>query len=188
MSSIWVWCLILLHGAIGVESGGLKKRLADDQHLDAPPAPTVPLNNIRSRLSSSTHCASASNPALAATSTRTNLRQRCAPASSPDDAGDEGVPRITRSLRRDWARGKLTSRQVQEYAEGAQQSGAIGLDKLARAGASGRHPANVQRALLTYFGRPKGAPKVEWVELPMKDGKRRAHLFLFPHSFLGCLF
>ena len=57
---------------------------------------------------------------------------------------------LHRSLRRDWGSGRLSSAQVQEYALGANDQGANGLERLARMGASGEHASNLFRDINKY--------------------------------------
>ena len=95
---------------------------------------------------------------------------------------------LTQALKRDWAKGILNARQIQEYAAKAQAQGAVGLERLASAGASGRHPSNVHRLLMRTFGTPQGAPEIDWVELDCSDGTRVPHPVVFPHKFFCSLY
>ena len=63
-----------------------------------------------------------------------------------------------KKLLTDWAKGKLSSVEVQKHADAAQLSGAKNVQKIAGAGAGGTHPQNCQRALQIFFGKAKGAP------------------------------
>ena len=108
-------------------------------------------------------------------------------SAAPSSASTSSLPFNT-DLREDWAKGKITSEQVQRYALGALRQGAEGLDPFARAGASGQHPQNIFRALKHVFGMPRGAPDMDWIELPMVVGDRVvqvAHPFLLPHRFFA---
>jgi hypothetical protein len=65
-------------------------------------------------------------------------------------------------------------------------AGAVALDRLAAAGNHGKNPKNMQRALLSFFGWPKGAPQLAWREIPTVHG-RVAHPFVMPHLLFGSL-
>ena len=72
---------------------------------------------------------------------------------------------LFRSLKMNWAKGKITSPLVQEFACGAEQlggPGSVGMSSLASAGAHGLNPQNLQRALISKFGKPKGAPDFDF--------------------------
>lgn len=97
-------------------------------------------------------------------------------------------PTLRDSLRRDWGKGEISARKVQEYAMGAARAGAGGLDDLALAGTSGKNTQNIQRSLLGIFGRPQGAPPIDWVEIPVKGGRMVSHPFIFPHKFFRSMF
>ena len=125
---------------------------------------------------------------------RTSLRRRVDGILEEDSAAagigfeHARVRPLVRSLLKDWAKGVVNSRQVQEYANGARLQGASGVDALAFAGASGRHPANIHRALLNYFGRPPGAPELSYFAIPTKHSSRTLHPFLLPHLWFRSLF
>jgi hypothetical protein len=120
------------------------------------------------------------------------VRHRLASEDQSRASGDRsscpsGLP-LTNSLKRDWAKGELNSRQVQEYAHGAHKQGACGADRLAKAGTFGKHASNIHRDLLAFFGHPTGAPEVDWFYITTANGKRTAHPFLLPHKFFSSLF
>ena len=89
------------------------------------------------------------------------------------------------SLKNDWAKGKINSLQVQEYAFGASAQGAAGLEGMAKLGNSGQNPQNILRALKNLLGTPEGAPEFSWCEIPMKKCAKVAHPFLMPHEFFA---
>jgi len=93
---------------------------------------------------------------------------------------------LLQSLKRDWGKGLLSSKQVQEYAAGADRQGAKGLAAVAAAGGSGRHPQNLQRSLMAMFGSPMGAPDFTWCEIETKRGKK-VHPFLLPHAWFASM-
>ena len=83
------------------------------------------------------------------------IRQRLVDAPEPPDGGDD-VPGadeapdlpLNKSLRRDWARGALSSPKVLEYAAGASTQGASNIEHLAKGNVDARHAhRTVVRAL-----------------------------------------
>ena len=106
----------------------------------------------------------------------------CDAASNPKDAS------LINSLKRDWAAGQLPANKVQEYALGAARQGAHGLDALSAMGSHGDNPSVIHRALLRIFGNPKGAPSIDWINIPGKDGKLICQPFLMPHKFFASLY
>ena len=114
------------------------------------------------------------------------LRRRLARAEGPEAMDPDDLP-LVESLKRRWADGKITSPLVQEFADAASRQGAEGMRRLASAGTSGRHPQNIQRSLLSFFGTPIGAPGTTWVRPPMRNGGE-IHLVLLPHEFFGKLY
>ena len=116
-----------------------------------------------------------------------HLRRRLNEEHSAPSSSDVGP--LTRSLRRDWAKGKINSRQVQEYGFGAQQQGATGLSSISRAGNYGSHPSSIHRALMNFFGKPVGAPDLDYIEVPCRTSRgTRPHPFLLPHKFFHGLY
>ena len=80
----------------------------------------------------------------------------------------------------------MSSPKVQTYAESAAASGAGGLGSLVAAGAAGRHPQNLQRALTNAFGLPKGTPDFLWARIPTTMGNI-FHPFVMPHLLFQAL-
>ena len=117
---------------------------------------------------------------------RARDREELQAAPAANAAGSSDVP-LVKSLKKHWARGKLTSPQVQEFALGAMRQGAHGMQGLAAAGSFGSHPQNLQRSLMTYFGMPEGAPDFAWFKVPMTSGEH-SHPFLLPHAWLSSLY
>ena len=74
---------------------------------------------------------------------------------------------LVQALRRDWAKGQVNSKQVSEYTRKAQ--GCDGVEKAASSGTYGRHPQNLHRDLLSLFKDVRGAPPLDWVELPTTE-------------------
>ena len=94
---------------------------------------------------------------------------------------------LLQTLKRDWGKGLLSSRQVQEYSLAAEKQGAIGMSAAAAAGSSGKNPQNLQRSLLHVFGKPAGSPEFTWCEVATKRGKQ-LHPFMLPHMWFSSLF
>ena len=63
------------------------------------------------------------------------------------DPSEPKLP-LLESLKRDWSRGKLSSGKVLEYAQGAIQQGAQGID------VAGLGEHNAFRTLVNFFGTP----------------------------------
>ena len=76
------------------------------------------------------------------------------------------------NLRLKWARGKLSSLDLQSIAYDARSQCAHGLDALSGAGSSGKHAQNLFRDLVHIFGRPAGAPELDWILIPTKGNRR----------------
>jgi hypothetical protein len=117
-------------------------------------------------------------------------RQRRKAADADDDPADEPADAdlpLNRNFKRRWGMGELSSATVQSLAFDAQQQGATGLKQLSAAGTYGKHPQNLFRDLLRLFGRPRGAPPIDWVEIPMKNGNSVPHPVIWPHKFFAAL-
>ena len=143
-------CVLAAQGA--PKRGGVRKRLMDEVDLTCEP------EGMGSSSSSSANTRS--------------LRARIAD-SQPEPEVLEDLP-LTNSLKRDWAKGDLTARQVQEYAAGAEAQGAVGVGNVAAAGARGQHPQNIQRTLIKLFGQPRGRPMwTGWRYQPRALGDQR---------------
>ena len=146
--------------------GGIRQRLGGDavgasEELagDAAGSSDVPRGGVRSRLD----------------------RKR----GRDEEESSAHLPMVV-SMKKDWGKGKVTSAQVQEYVWGAVAQGARGMDKLAAAGGSGKNPQNMQRALISAFGMPMGAPRFTWIEIPTKAG-RVAHPFFVAAFMVFCV-
>jgi len=127
---------------------------------------------------------------VVATSSR-SVRQRVSASADPGEGASQSPAPdgpLIRSLKRDWSRGILNARQIQEYASGARDQGAEGLDRLASSGGGGRHATNVHKSLLSMFGTPTGGPPIDWVELTTKQGDRVPHPVIFPLKFFASLY
>ncbi len=109
------------------------------------------------------------------------LPPTCPSNSSSGDAG------LTDRLLRDWALGKITSKQIQDYCEGSVVSGCDddAVSAFANLGAHGKAANNIQRDLMRKLKQPVGAPPITFVRCPMLDGDRRKCIrdvpILLPH-------
>jgi hypothetical protein len=92
---------------------------------------------------------------------------------------------LVKELSTDWAKGKLTTEQVQRYAMRATEDGAEGVEHFAKMGAWGKHTQSLSRAMRNALGHPRGAPELSYFEIPMLDGTNVAHPFLLPHEFFS---
>ena len=159
-------------------SVGLKRRLAEAEAADSEAAASADAGSTGAS-SSDARDISEAGPFLR------GIRQRLAALS---DLDSQDRPRtaahgpLYKSLVRDWAKGKIVSSQVQEYAWGAAHQGAEGIDRMGSIGAAGAHPQNMMRALKALLGMPRGSPSFTWIELPLKSG-RVPHPVLLPHEF-----
>ena len=121
---------------------------------------------------------------------RRGLRQRMEDREAQQEQ-QQGVRNTegpwTQTLKRDWASGQISAIKVQEYAENSAAQGATGMERISAAGAHGKHQSSVHKSLMRLFGRPKGAPEIEWIEIPLKGGRRVPHPFILPHKFFRAL-
>ena len=75
----------------------------------------------------------ASEPAASSSGSRGGIRNRLESTTEPVSASKSSAPH-TEHLKQQWAKGKLSSAQVQEHALKAAQQGAVGLESLSAAG------------------------------------------------------
>ena len=141
-------------------------------------------------------------------------------ASASSVAGPPGHPEsldlgtfdssLALKLLKDWSWGRLSSKQVQEFAACSHKAEIAMLNrlnlsheyasksvgKLASLGDSGRHPGNTHRDLLAFLGEPR-APSPHCTRAPCKPGKRSSLTdeitsvnipFMLPHEALAYLF
>jgi hypothetical protein len=93
-----------------------------------------------------------------------------------------------KNLKQMWAKGRLTSAEVQSLAKSAHDSGAVERERLSRIRTSGSNAQNLFRDLKALFGYPAGAAPVQWIELPTVRGRKDPHPVLMPHKFLQELY
>lgn len=87
-----------------------------------------------------------------------------------------------------WAKGKLTSTQLQTLAQKALDQGLPNAEQLAKVGTHGKYKGNIHRDLVSLFGVPSDAPSIRWYEIPTKRGPKTPHPFLLPTEFLTKLY
>ena len=117
-----------------------------------------------------------------------SMKQRLQSAEAEQKAAEPVQPTpLTDQLKKDWAQGKIAAITVQKYAEKAAAQGAKWLSDVAAAGTHGKHASSVHRSLIRLFGYPKGAPPIDWVEIPTRNG-RESHPFIFPHKLFATLY
>ena len=153
---------------MGKKGGGIRKRILEYEQANEPvePEPSEPGSSSYTR----------------------SIRKRVgalAPSSSSSSATVPSDPMVGKLLR-DWAKGKLSAVQVQELAFAAMPKSEQKLEGLASAGSWGKHPQNVHRSLVSYFGRPAGSPEMVWVDIPTKNGMT-PHPFFLPHMWFSSL-
>ena len=164
----------------GVNSVGIKRRLAQLEGEGMAGSSDDP----------SAAAASAAGDGAEPSRLRGGIRQRlrAAEAATPPepaiehgDPGDKGP--LTKRLIRKWAEGKLSAKEVQEFAFDAERQGAADLQSMSKMGSYGEHPQNCYRALKNALGLPSGSPGFAWFEIPTTFGARTPHPFLLPHEF-----
>ena len=95
---------------------------------------------------------------------------------------------LNQALKVRWAKGKISSKDVQDISMGAMQQGASGCDRVANMGSAGRHAQNIFRSMRSALGMPRGAPEMDWFEIPMRSGRKTPHPFLLPHKFFSSFY
>lgn len=174
-------------------TGGVRKRTANTADgpgvADGAPDHVGPprRGGVRQRVGSDLRGSVSSAPVVAESSSfRGGVRHRLLEPGSTSTSSH--LP-LFRSLKRDWARGKITSAQVQEYAAGASAAGAPSLGALAGAGQAGTRPGNLFRSLVSAFGMPPGAPEFFWADIPVAGQKDLVpQPFILPHMLFHSLF
>jgi hypothetical protein len=144
-----------------------------------------PKGGVRKRVLADAEENEASTQASSSSGRVGGIRRR---VSTPPEQASERTEenQLLDGFKRDWARGRLSSPQIQDYAARAIAQGAVGMGRAAAAGSHGRHPQNLQRSLIAMFGMPPGAPPFAWFTIPTKSGDV-AHPFLLPHAWLQSL-
>ena len=94
---------------------------------------------------------------------RTSVNRRLAKAEG--DVQGPAEKRFEEEILNRWARGRMSSLDVQKIAFGATSQGMPGSEGLASAGSSGANPQNAQRSLMNYFKKPAGVPDMRWIHV-----------------------
>ena len=102
-------------------------------------------------------------------------------------------PLLSDILKRDWSSGKLSSKDVQQYAASAVQERADPhtLGVMGKIACGGKWGSNAQRDLMMALGRPQGCPDFYWAQLPVAQSSGGAkwewHPFILPHELFATL-
>ena len=112
---------------------------------------------------------------------RGGIRQRIRRVSENEPPVSTG---FTEALKRNWAKGTLSSPLLQDLSETASAQGASGVEHIMKIGAKGKHPQNYFRDLKVAFGWPSLAPSFSWFDIPGKNGII-SQPFLLPHEFFA---
>ena len=62
------------------------------------------------------------------------------------------------------------------------------MEQLGGLGSSGKHSANIFRAMRNLLGIPQGAPEIRFIEIPTVNGERTPHPVLVPHEFFSAFY
>lgn len=96
--------------------------------------------------------------------------------STPPAASQADLP-LNRAMRRDWAKGHMSSNRVLELSLAASNQGAHGVIR-AKATWDEKH---AHRDLLAAIGWPDKAPEIRWIEIPVgHKGEKRPHPVICP--------
>ena len=88
---------------------------------------------------------------------------------------------------------KLSAFETHVLASSAQNAGAVGVEDLSKAGASGAQPKNLARDIMRSLLKNVSLPEVYWAEIPVLDPdtdteKQVSFPFLLPHEVLWKLY
>lgn len=148
--------------------GGIRKRLGLDDAQPSNPTPST--------------SASASSHDFGGSSVRRRVGLSGASSSASSSAVNPVDGPLVKTIKRKWAKGRLSSVEVEEIFRSATAQGAEDLPQMS----SSNHPQNLQRSLLAAFGQPVGSPKIVWKTIPTSMGDV-PHPFILPHSFFSAL-
>ena len=84
-----------------------------------------------------------------------------APSKKQFVTSESSAP-FNHSMRRDWAKGKLSAKSVLEYCQNASKQGAHGLERVENLSKAN----NQHRDILRAMGWPEAAPEIEWLSIP----------------------
>jgi len=112
------------------------------------------------------------------------------PSSSSSGPQPEGLSDVVSDM---FLSNKLSARDIARLARGGKHSEAKGVDSLAAAGASGRHPQNMARDIMRALLKKTKMPECTWFEVPCwdpatKDKTKYFLPFLLPHLVADQLF
>jgi hypothetical protein len=94
---------------------------------------------------------------------------------------------LNEDLKLKWAKGRLSSTEVQSLANNARRQGAHSLHDLSKVGSFGENAGNLFRDLKKLFGTPVGSPPMDWIEIHLKGNPKKAHPVFWPHKFFQSL-
>jgi hypothetical protein len=154
-----------------VKKGGVRQRLipaVNDAQQEAHAGGRA--GGIKRRLASHARDSEAARVDLGS-STRASSVSTCSRASGQTPFSD--------CMREKWARGKLSSPDVLEFATKARQQGAHSLDKL---GGFTANAKNAHKNLVSALGYPVNAPEITWIEVPKAGGVLKPHPIVCPIS------
>ena len=161
--------LIRITGFVLVFSGkrGLKQRL-EESGVEAAQEPS----------------SSSTRPSSSSTQARGGIRGRT--SADPGGPKSEKINKgpFVEWLKSEWAKGKLTTAQVQQAAMSAEQHGCPNINSMASLGNYGSNPGNLFRAMKNLIGYPTNCAPISYIELPTKRGRRTPHPVLWPHLYL----
>ena len=145
----------------------------------------VPKGDIRNRLLADASPPPPEPPTESASyASSRGIRRRVALAPEPVAPADQP---LMMSLKRDWDKGKISAKQVQDYAHGDARQGAHGMCEVAAAGTHGRHPQDIQRSLLRLSRVSAWGTRVYLVSDPDQAGQGRPPLPSAPSGSLRCM-
>lgn len=147
---------------------GIRQKLAASSR-DTPPVTRDQISGgIRQRLNLTPHASAGS-----ASSTISNTAPRHAKSIKRRLDEVAAAPECEHTpfndlARNRWSKGKMSSREVLEWARAAQSQGMPHVGKYA-----GRtmDPKNAHREVLAALGKPPDSPDISWVEVPSRGGK-----------------
>ena len=117
-----------------------------------------------------------------------------APPAEESAAGPLAPGAFSESMKMDWAKGLLSSSQVQQYCAAAVLEGnsSPAVQALASVGNAGGHASHAQRDIMRKLGRPLGSTDLHFAETFIRNtnGEKvyKFHPFLLPHESFAKLF
>lgn len=169
-----ILCLINVPvGCTAGKKGTLRKRIKSDSDTsEDPPMPS----------SSTTE-----DPRWRGGARKRRLEHAAEESAASSTSDSRQIDPLTNDLKRRWAKGEISSAAVQSLGNNARLQGARNLEAISAIGSYGAHAQNLFRDVVRLFGMPKGAPPIDWIELPLKGGRKMLHPILWPHNFFQAL-